>query len=296
MIKDITAQLYSHTPSETLYHYTTFSGFMGIIQRKNLWASDIRYMNDSAELRHTADLVKQEVNRRLTGGHPSPGLLTSFLDWIAHRITNGHMLFGASFRTHGNLLSQWRGYSSPGKGVSIGFNSENIMECARRQSFEVGKCIYDQETQRHLISQVLDAVEHIYRMQSAALLAADSRQPVQSLYPGLFNEIESDLLRIAAVLKHPSFQEEEEWRIVSPVITDFLAAPVKFREGASMLVPYFEFNLLTGDEKHFPLEHLYLGPTSYVELSMNSIAMYLAKSGIKPRRGVDYCQIPYRQR
>ena len=289
MIKDITAKLYAHTPADTLYHYTTFSGFLGIVQRRNLWASDIRYMNDSAELRHTADLVRQEVNRRLASGHPDPALLTSFQDWTAHRITNGHLLFGASFRTHGNLLSQWRGYGAPGKGVSIGFNSLSILACARRQSFEVGKCVYDPEAQSRLIAQVIDEVELLHQNRPRNR----ERSPPDA---SLFSGIESDLLRIAAVLKHPSFQEEEEWRIVSPVVTDYLDAPVRFREGTSMLVPYMEFSLESPDNEGFPLEHLYLGPTSYVELSMNSISMFLAKSGISPRHGVDYCQIPFRHR
>ena len=50
-----------------------------------------------------------------------------------------------------------------------------------------------------------------------------------------------------------------------------------------MLVPYFEFDLLFGENANvLPIEHLYLGPTSSVELSMNSIRMFLAKSGINP--------------
>lgn len=284
MIRDITAQLYAHTPAETLYHYTRFSGFLGITERRSLWASDIRYMNDSAELRHTADLVRQEVSRRVAQGHPNPALLTRFLDWTAHRITNGHMLFAASFRANGNLLSQWRGYSSPGKGVSIGFNSHHILDCARRQAFQVGKCVYAPEAQQRLIAQVLDAVE----------IMADTRGHDEDLYPQIFREIESDLLRIAAVLKHPSFQEEEEWRIVSPVVTDFLHSNVRFREGTSMLVPYLEFDLRREGDNSLPLEHLFLGPTASVELSMNSITLFLAQQGVRPARGVDYCQIPYR--
>lgn len=284
MIQEITTRLYAAAPAETLYHYTTFRGFLGIIHGQRLWASDIRYMNDSAELRHTADLVKKEVDRRLTAGHDHPALLNRFLDWTARRITNGHMLFGASFRTHGNLLSQWRGYSSPGKGVSIGFCPEHLMACAQRQNFQIGKCVYEPEAQQRLISQVVDAVETV----------AIGRDYLEDA--DVFSEIESDLLRIAAVLKHPSFQEEEEWRLVSPVVTDFLSAPVHFREGTSMLVPYLEFDLVPDTGSHFELEHLYLGPTSYVELSMNSLAMTLAKAGIRTRRGVEYCQIPYRQK
>ncbi|MDG9668166.1 DUF2971 domain-containing protein [Hahella sp. CR1] len=294
MIQDITAKLYSDIPVDTLYHYTTFSGLLGIVESGNLWASDIRYMNDSAELKHTADLISAEVDRRIADSHPKPGLLHQFRDWIAHRITNGHMLFGASFRSNGNLLSQWRGYSSMGKGVSVGFPAAHILECASQQSFQVGKCIYSHQDQTTLIRQVMDVVEALAEQHGEH--AGPTHFPPSQSYHGVFEMIESDLLRIAAILKHPSFQEEEEWRIVSPGVTDYLNSPVKFREGASMLVPYFEFNLTTRSNDNHYLEHIYLGPTPNINLSMNSLNMFLTKHRLSPKHGITYCQIPYRQR
>jgi hypothetical protein len=108
--------------------------------------------------------------------------------------------------------------------------------------------------------------------------------------------IESDLLRIAAILKHPSFREEEEWRIISPVINDYVAAPVLFREGASMLVPYIEFRLIAQNNSPISLDHLFLGPTPNITISMNSLTMFLAQNGIKPDKGITYCRIPFRAR
>jgi hypothetical protein len=35
----------------TMYHYTSLTGLMGIVEQRNLWVSDIRYLNDSEELR-----------------------------------------------------------------------------------------------------------------------------------------------------------------------------------------------------------------------------------------------------
>ncbi|RUQ36682.1 MAG: DUF2971 domain-containing protein [Candidatus Competibacteraceae bacterium] len=293
MIKTITQKLYSDIPVETLYHYTSFKGLLGIVDSGVLWASDVRYMNDSAEMKHTADLIRTNIVDRIVGGHHNPKLLNQFMDWVSCRITQGHMLFGASFRSNGNLLSQWRSYSSLGKGVSIGFNPEHILQCAKSQSFQVGKCIYAPARQAQLIAQVVDAIE---------LLAEEhgenddlcQRLPSQSYYD-VFEKIESDLLRIAVILKHPSFQEEEEWRIVSPVITDYLTSPVLFREGTSMLVPYFEFDLRFHENDATVLEHLFLGPTPNINLSMNSLTLYLAKRGLRPRREISYCQIPYRQ-
>lgn len=294
MINEITAKLYSDIPRERLYHYTSFTGLLGIVGSSALWASDIRYMNDSAELRHTADLIRTEITLRIDSGHPRPDLLNQFLDWVTHRITNGHMLFASSFRSNGNLLSQWRGYSRLGKGVSLGFNPDYILHCAERQAFQIGRCIYNGKHQARLIRQVIDAVEALAKEQDQA--GEIPKKSGDHSYHAIFQLIESDLLRIAAILKHPSFREEEEWRIVSPVITDYVKAPVQFREGASMLVPYIEFNLIPEDNSAIALEHLFLGPTPNITISMNSLTMFLSKNGIQPAKGLSYCQIPFRAR
>jgi hypothetical protein len=249
-------------------------------------------MNDSAELRHTADLIKVEVRERIESGHANANLLAQFADWVTHRITNGHMLFGASFRSHGNLLSQWRGYSTPGKGVSLGFCPEYILQCAKKQQFMIGKCIYEPHRQRALIRQVVDGVARL-----AGAFAGDRQAPAERavLHRQAFAAMETDLLRIAAILKHPSFREEKEWRIVSPVIINTAEAPILFREGHAMLVPYIEFDLGSGGTPPV-LDHLYLGPTANVNISMNSLKMFLEQNSIVPKRGIDYCQIPFRQR
>jgi hypothetical protein len=294
MIQDITSKLYSDIPQGPLYHYTSFTGLLGIVQSRALWASDIRYMNDSAELNHAANLISAEITRRIGAGHPRPDLLNQFLHWVSHRITNGHMLFAASFRSNGNLLSQWRGYSRLGKGVSLGFDPKYILRCAKQQAFQIGKCIYNCQSQERLIGQVIDAVEVL--AEEHAPDCDKQENAVDSSYHSIFHLIESDLLRIAAILKHPSFREEEEWRIVSPVITDYIKAPVLFREGASMLVPYIKFDFIAKDKAPIALEHLFLGPTPNITISMNSLTMFLSQNGIQPDKGISYCQIPFRAR
>ncbi|MEE4137625.1 MAG: DUF2971 domain-containing protein [Desulforhopalus sp.] len=289
----LTETLFADTPKGLLYHYTTLSGMLGIVGSCSLWASDIRYMNDSAELKHAGDLLRLEVQERISRGQGRADLLGQFADWVAHRITNGHLLFAASFRSHGNLLSQWRGYSTHGKGVSLGFAAESILACATRQRFQIGRCIYAPATQRRLIRQVVDAVE---TQAGRDLVGTENRQQLAEIYQEIFAAIEVDLLRIAAVIKHPSFREEREWRIVSPVYADASACQVNFREAHAMLVPYVSFDLQPESGGAPRIDHVYLGPTSNRNISMNSLKMFLAQNGITPERGIDYCQIPYRQK
>ena len=103
-------------------------------------------------------------------------------------------------------------------------------------------------------------------------------------------------MRIAAVLKHPSFEEEQEWRIVSPALSRNENKRIRFREGASMLVPYYAFELGSVDGDPMVLDHVYLGPTSNTELSMTSLELFLGQQNVMPERGMSYCDIPYRQR
>lgn len=289
MIERITRSLFATPPQDTLYHYTTLSGLLGIVGSRELRASDIRYMNDSAELRHTLDLLGAHITRRINSGVDNPVLLNQLLEWLSHRVVSGSLLMGASFRANGNLLSQWRGYSMHGKGVSLGFDPEHILGCAHAQQFQVGRCLYDPAGQRRLVEQIVDAVEALARRCDAEP-GADGEMS----WNHVFEQIEGDLLRIAAVLKHPAFEEEHEWRLVSPLITRCEEHPVRYREGHTMLVPYYAFDLCHDDGMR--LEHVYLGPTSNIDLSMNSLRLYLQSCGVSPARGISYCQIPYRQR
>ncbi len=96
----------SSLPSDILYHYTSLSGVMGIVDKKALWASDIRFLNDAEELTHTSNLLQHEISKRIKQKNCNVKLLNQFRDWLSNRITDGHMLFVTSFTANGNLLSQ----------------------------------------------------------------------------------------------------------------------------------------------------------------------------------------------
>jgi hypothetical protein len=166
----------------------------------------------------------------------------------------------------------------------------HILACAEARDFQVGRCIYAPSEQERLIGHIIDAVEAL-----GAAFEVEGGEQGENRWLPLFQRIEGDLLRIAAVLKHPAFEEEQEWRIVSPVITDVASGRVAFREGSSMLIPYYPFDL-SDEGGRLPLEHCYLGPTGNIDLSMNSLRLYLDSQDARPRRGITYCDIPYRKR
>ena len=69
-----------------------------------------------------------------------------------------HYLFVFSLSEEGNLLSQWRGYTPLGAGVSIGFNQDKLQRHAQQKGFSLIKCLYKKEEQDNILNPLLDKI------------------------------------------------------------------------------------------------------------------------------------------
>ena len=96
--------------------------------------------------------------------------------------------------------------------------------------------------------------------------------PSQEYHPFL-EELRNDLLQVLSIVKHPEFREEKEWRVVSPHFPKYTVGDVKFREGASMLLPYTELKLPAEGNL---FEEVILGPSQDANLSLSALSAYLS--------------------
>jgi len=286
MISPIVNKLFATKPKGTLYHYTSLKGAMGIIESGSIRATEIRFFSDAAEIKHMFNLLRDGMTRF------SLRLEYELTNWLSKRLTHKHRLFVASFTANGNLLSQWRSYSPAAKGINLGFNAAKLHASATRQSYEIGKCIYDPKIQNSVVTAILKRIGALAKLREKTIDPLS--EYTGTSYYDVFDEVAVDLLRIAALLKHPSFHEEEEWRVVSPIITNLEEVPIEYREGASMLVPFMNFRLPEASNACLDLERVTLGPTPNVDISMMSLADYFSSKGVTPRKGLAYCHIPYR--
>ena len=114
---------------EDLWHYTDAYGLQGILQGEKLWATNVRFLNDSQEVWHGVNLAlgalsdlansltKPETKRFLTGlSDPEKAIIPKFL-------RDSLDAFVVCFCENGDLLSQWRAYagSDSAGGYAIGF-------------------------------------------------------------------------------------------------------------------------------------------------------------------------------
>ena len=288
-MKEIIDDLYGEPPAGLLYHYTSLDAISSIVRQEALWATDIHYFNDSAELGHTAELLSNEIRSRQSGEVGDQTILGQLLQWVSDRVVNGHAMFVVSLTANGNLLSQWRSYCTYGKGVSLGVSAPGLLANAAAQGFRVVKCVYDPTEQRRIASVVVESIESVASKRGPS--PATRAHPSQSYHPA-FNECEDDVLRIAAVLKSPAFKEEAEWRAVSPIVADYVHTDISYRPGRSTLIPYKLFKLArTGGG--LQLARVFVGPTPNINLSMNSISQFLSRNGLNPE--IVNSQVPYRE-
>lgn len=203
----------SQTPLSELYHYTSAGSLIQILQSRVLWASSIHCMNDSSEYAYAFRLTRELcADRNVISPNFADAILAS-LDGDYRDVELGSK-FIACFSEKGDLLSQWRAYGGSGPGFSIGFEAESLLRIAERNGCLLLRCIYNREEQSSAVLGLLRRMKETYRIRS------DSHVSIR-----FGNSFVRALKDLAASFKHPSFEEEREWRIVFAVGTPVTKRP-----------------------------------------------------------------------
>jgi hypothetical protein len=244
----------SETPS-LIYHYTTQNGLLGIIRKRQLWASSILHLNDASEFGYAFEIAKLVM--RESGEQSVDEKMRSVLGMINSLLT----AYVASFSANSDQLGQWRAYCRDSGGYSIGFDADSLRKLGDDQDFTLEKCTYS-------------APEHEREIKSL----------IQELPPSTEYNASTDaaflfrFMQIAPTMKHSSFEAEQEWRIVSRTFRyPQKSLEVEYREGKSFIVPYRTLRLESGAGET-PIRRIVVGPTPHPRLSRRTVEECLRHS------------------
>ena len=269
-MQSYSSDLIQHLRSgQTLCHYTSLEGAIGIIGGNDLWLTNTRFSNDDEELRHGHRLV-DEVLDEFEKAAPDQVRRDSLSD-LRKAVTTarGEEVYVCCFCEKDNLLSQWRGYAENGGGVSIEFDAAGFAVVGGPDSphglMRLWKVFYKRDQQREIIRKCVDYpywpgasdADHIPYIVDA----------IQFFMP---------------TFKNGDFSDEQERRLI---FTPRANSPIKqrFRTHRGLLVPYFSLKELSlpgafaGDM--LPIKGVSVGPGLYRALNVESARMLLAKSG-----------------
>jgi ribosomal protein S16 len=243
-----------------LYHYCSNAAFLSIISTHKIYASEFTLSNDILEGKWIREVVQRYCNEKNVSFYNANTIIEE-----VDKLTSFLGAAGICLSQEGDLLSQWRAYSTNGSGVSIGFDQSCFgVDGSPLPSLQ--QIIYEPTDQKKLIQNRMDrAIELVGKgaigsgrirslLETAGQSEHDKREK-QALDREFLVEIFA-LFPHFYILKNPAFQEEREWRSVTLIIPQNNVNPdaesegsgwylnqMDFRALADRIVPHKEFSL-----------------------------------------------------
>lgn len=227
---------------ERVWHYTSASGLLGIIEERALWASSPQVMNDLSEVRYGANLLRDVWNGLRQESVPAP--CAEYIDYVLDHdfetaVQSSSFVVSASIEH--DLLNQWAHYAGI-DGFAVGIDTTTTMRTCGASARKASsgnlpvvegwhRVIYDESEQREALKDLLlftanftpggpdDWQEHRPEWRR---IAGSSRFILQSLL---------------VQLKHRAFADEREVRYIAALPP---GESPKFRATAGRLIPYVQ--------------------------------------------------------
>lgn len=255
-----------------VYHYTNLDSLCGIVRDGAIWASDVRLINDRAELSYALGHM-----RTLAASDKAGAVRDEILDAV---FDPGRVWqFAACFSRCRDQLSQWRAYGAK-IGVSIGFSRRHLARAIEAHLGTIVDCRYLNPAE---FSVVEEGVQDIV----AALSAPGALDPNGRLTnTGLQKSLAKRAVDIASSIKHKSFSEEQEVRLIIPI--EKVSERVEFRSSTQSLIPFVKIDIdgrrvdVERRERftnHLGMMEVLVWPNDADNQVLDAIDMLLSKAG-----------------
>lgn len=251
--------------TQPVYHYTSSSGLLGLVESGCLWASEATSLNDLAEVRHGWDVVKAWLARQ-----PVSEAVELLTQMAADPLDQKHEVFVLSGSTAPDDANQWRLYAQNGNGYAVELDpsvelaaisdapeaKQTVKTDSGDRTINLGWFLGESATVSpwyHVLyseSQAATALEELLTATARELPrlgTATDEVEYAELRDVLYGQALEALGAIAHLLKGPGFSGEREVRVVAT----FLLADqhIRYRSGQHGIVSY---GLLTRAPKGHP--------------------------------------------
>lgn len=294
---------------KNIYHYTDVTGFISIMQKQELWASHISFMNDNLEFLHGQMLFKQALNEAMLAGSPEEkSLLSQVIGALDKKQSEGLFsksskdVFSLSFSYNDDSLEMWRGYGK-NCGIAIGFDREHLMSTRhfcliRKESYEELLKVYgdpqkicpDHEEGFYPIDVLYDDMEKQKFIENVISLGLkyfnnvlkERKQTAYIAGTQFFTDI---IFALIPFLKHNSFKSEKECRLIHNSVdrVNKESHKIYFRERGGVILPYIIYKLVDGNcqpLKELPIHKIIVGPGLKQKKVVESVKYFLENNSM----------------
>lgn len=291
-----------HDSSDIIYHYTSLSGFVSILENQSLYCTNLNFLNDKKEYKFGVEQIMKVVEKLKNEGFHQ--IIVEKIEKHIDRIF-GNERFVTCFSKKGDLLSQWRAYANQGKGISIGFENTKLSR-SLYQSVKATHIEYDEKYQ-------LQVIEELIRVSTSFFdkIKDDIDWQDYGYEWMVTTAIIGFLQEIISAYKSESFSEEKEYRFEYSIQRnqfDEDEETIHFRTTETSIIPFI---ILETEHKRYdrtwhkncprptsvidklPIKEIIVGPSLDFELVKLGIDQLLKKHNYD---GVEIkgSNIPYR--
>jgi hypothetical protein len=252
-----------------LYHYTSIKALQQILKSKKILSTKISYLNDHSEAIEGYKLAKEIIKRKIQLNADAKNTLTKHIG----PSPGNEFIF--SFTELEDDLSYWKYYGKNGCYISIDTNS--LIEYGKQnEKYYFGKCIYDQFGKEKILNKYID--EYISE--------GDDEFPP---YP---------INRVCNLLKNKSFREENEWRLISRLLS-YRNSEIEFICSNGIITPRHSIHFKDFDT--FPIKEICIGPSDQISQKRNEDSVkgmifqyYQEDRGLYKKIKIKSSKVPFR--
>jgi hypothetical protein len=287
-------ELTSQPPPTRLHHYTSLKSLIGIVDQKEIWFTNIEYLNDISEFKEGKELFLQTL-AGAEGKFVSGETYGTIRRYVEEYITP-YDLFSFSVSEKRDSLEQWRAYANAESGVMITFHG--IFGHLEEAGITCMKVVYDERSYTEEIRHLID------KMKKWEFNDVDYQQS------SFWHKLHRVLAKLFLRKKNSVFKHEEEWKLFySHKDLDEIAETeevvkekLKFRPAENYIIPYSILDLTKlnpFDQRRF-IQEVLVSPTikqreKGQSRSIEGIKRLLAKNRIDNYSEiVDFSALPYR--
>ena len=246
-------------PEGLVFHYTTASAALQILEEGAFRATSLQHMNDPREWRYGEAIIEDSRKRLRETTSPS-SLAGRWLESVTFPLLEeGTSAYVISFSEIGDSLPQWRAYAEDGSGIALGldlreipfgtwFRDETVLFLVRVE--------YDEKVQQRIALDWLSAAVNYLESEEKRSTSEAERETASRVAKELMPRW---MTRARLSFKDPAWSHEREWRIVALVSGTPRWYDVKMVNRASRIVPYIEGAFLFHGAP-YPLREVWLGP------------------------------------
>ena len=199
-----------------VYKYMSFDTLKVILDNNSLLLTDIQKSNDKTELKLIYSILWEvfleefnKVNPKYMERNFPEEEFRKFYknntDFINKAEKSLHTQYVTCFSSLGDMLSQWRGYGSDGKGISMGFEEIWFKNLSPEYYFD--KVRYNHKKQKAVVRKDIEVVVRMIRRYVKENGTIEGFDVLQ------FQTAYNALLLKGSLIKHPFFKEERESRL-----------------------------------------------------------------------------------